>query len=411
MPIPKKSKNDIEVYLGKELLPRRQQLLDQITKNDTYLPDSILHDDLDKAMLQYVTDKFVIESDGKKIPVIPHILTIQRWGELTNNWSFSDDDGNINLPFISIIRQPDVQPGTHPAIQRNIPGGIFHYATVQTWNGGQLGADVYKIPYPIAVDISYDVTIVCTRFRDLNKFNKKVLEYFAARQDYATIKGHFIPLILDSIQDNSPIHTLDGRRFYMQSYKFTMMGFLLDRDQFTKKPAINRVLLMTEFIQQNQIQNKIVHPSINIIVASFVGDGDQTSFGVGQTITILFNVSVNGSIQELGVDYFFIPNTSKITFSSPSPEGSIILITYYHGKNTFFLDANGRPIQVQSEYFVYDGSTLIFDLTYKIDSIVTLDVNGLVQKENDGFSIVGPNQVKLNYAPPIDSNIGVTYLY
>ena len=33
-----------------------------------------------------------------------------------------------------------------------------------------MGADIYTIPQPIPVDINFTVTIVCTKFRDLNKF-------------------------------------------------------------------------------------------------------------------------------------------------------------------------------------------------------------------------------------------------
>lgn len=89
MGIPKR-KNDIQVYGNKEyyqgqkILERRQELLDRITKSDSYLPDSILHDDLDGGMLDFVKNNFKIVTDGETIPVIPKIMTIQRWGEFTN---------------------------------------------------------------------------------------------------------------------------------------------------------------------------------------------------------------------------------------------------------------------------------------------------------------------------------------
>ena len=106
MGIPKR-KTSIEIYKNKEvsqgskILERRQELLDNITKSDSFLPDSVLHDDLDRGMLDYISEHFKVISDGKQIPIIEKILTIQRWGEFTNNWSFSDDDGNVKLPFIS----------------------------------------------------------------------------------------------------------------------------------------------------------------------------------------------------------------------------------------------------------------------------------------------------------------------
>ena len=73
MGIPKKRKTDIQIYKQADGVARRQELLDRITKSDTYLPDSILHDDLDKGMLDYVSNTFKVVSDGKQIPIIDKI--------------------------------------------------------------------------------------------------------------------------------------------------------------------------------------------------------------------------------------------------------------------------------------------------------------------------------------------------
>ena len=266
MGIPKR-KNNIDVYGGKEyyegkqIVDRRQELLDRITKSDSYLPDSILHDDLDGGMLSFVKENFVITTDGKKIPVIPKILTIQRWGEFSNNWEFSDDDGNVELPFIAVIRKPDVQPGTNPVVQRTIPDRrTFYYASVPTWNGTQAGADIYKMPQPVAVDITFDVTIICNKFRDLNKFSKIVMQKFSSRQSYTTVKGHYIPIVLDRVEDNTPMETVDGRRFYIQNYTFTMLGFLIDSEEFEVKPAIQRVTQLVEIDTSTRKQKRNKYP-------------------------------------------------------------------------------------------------------------------------------------------------------
>jgi hypothetical protein len=417
MGVPKR-KNNIDVYAGREtyqgkqVIERRQELLDRITKSDSYLPDSILHEDLDGGMLDFVKTNFKVVSDGNTIPIIPRILTIQRWGEFSNNWEFSDDDGNMKLPFVSIVRRPEVQPGTNPVVQRTIPDrSTFYYASVPTWNGSQLGADVYKMPQPVAIDITYEINIVCTKIRDLNKFNKIVLQKFSSRQAYTTVKGHYVPLILDSIEDNTPMELIDGRRFYLQNYKFTMLGFLIDSEEFEVKPAISRMILLNEFIEPKGYQKKFVNKIIDITVMSFTGDGMQTQFSVGESIGILFNVSVNGLLQERDVEYFHVSTTSKITFNEAPSEGSSITITYYKGRNNIIVDTYGKTMQVSTEYYTYNGGTLTFTLINSIDAIVTLDINGLVEEEGSGFDITGTNQVTLLGVPVIGSVIGVTYLH
>lgn len=411
MSIPKR-KTNIEIYKGKQLTERRQELLEKITKSDTYLPDSVLHDDLDLGMLEFVKKNFVVVSDGGKIPIIPKILTIQRWAQIMNTWEFSDSDGNLQVPFIGVIRKPDVQPGTNPSIIRTIPERLqFHYASVATWNGTQMGADVYKIPQPVPVDITFDVTIVCTKLRELNRFNKIVLQKFASRQAYTTVKGHYIPIIMEKVEDNSPIEQLDGRRFYSQNYQFTMLGFLIDQEEFEVKPAVSRFFLLNEFAKGTNYQKKYINKTIDITVATFTADGMQTQFSVGESIGILFNASINGLLQERDIDFFHIAGTSKITFPTPPIEGDIITITYYKGRNSVFIDNYGKPVQVTSENFVYNGGSLSFDTLNAIDSVVSLDINGLVEEEGVGFDVSGQSEITLTSAPVLGSKIGVTYLY
>lgn len=411
-------KNNINVYrqvgtepTEKELIPRRQELLDRITKSDTYLPDPILHDDLDMGMLEYVKENLKVVSDGTQIPIIPKILTVQRWGEISNTWTFSDEDGNMKVPFIGVVRKPDVQPGTNPVIQRTIPDRrqVF-YATVRTWDGNQNGADVYKIPQPVAVDIGYEVTIVCQKFRDLNRFNRIVLQKFASRQSYTKVKGHYIPIILERISDNSPIEALEGRRFYLQTYEFTMLGFLIDPDEFEVKPAISRLLLMHEFMGTKTVQKSVRQRGIEVKTATFVGDGSTTSYSVGELIGYLFFVSINGLVQQKDIDYYWIGQTSRISFTSPPIAGSRIMIMYYAGRSGVFYDNYGEILRLTHQNFVYTDSQT-FTVSNDIKSVVYIEINGLVDEIEIGYEISGTNTVTLIDPPIVGSRVSVCYLY
>ena len=420
MGIPKR-KNMINVYGGKDtyqgegILKRREELLDMITKSDSFLPDSILHDDLDRGMLDYVKNTFKVVSDGVQIPVIDKILTIQRWGEFSNNWEFSDSDGNVKLPFITIIRKPDVQFGTNPSIQRTIPDRHqFHYATVPTWNGNSMGADIYKIPQPIPCDITYDITIVCNKFRDLNKFNKLVLQNFSSRQDYTQIKGHYIPIILDTIEDNTPMETIDGRRFYMQTYKCTMLGFLIDSDEFEVKPAISRAFIVNESMKGGgSLTKKYISKTIDITLATLISNGTSTIYSVGENITVLFNVSINGIVQEKDVHYSHshFGGLSNINFSGTPLQGDVIVVSYYKGRNNKMYDQNGNELQVGRESFNFNGVNLVFDLQEKINSVISVTTNGLIEFSEEGYEITGQKQITLTSAPVFGSTLDFVYLY
>jgi hypothetical protein len=423
MGIPKR-KTNIDVWKGTELTKRRQELLDMITKSDTNLPDSILHDDLDKGFLDYIIKNFKVTTDGKEIPIIEKLLTIQRWGEYTNNWTFTDEDNNITLPFIAIIRKPEVQFGTHAGAQRTIPDRAqLFYASVPTWNGNELGADIYTIPQPVPVDISYTVSIVCSKFRDLNKFNKRVMTHFASRQDYTNIKGHYIPIVLENIDDASPVSTIDGRRFYLQNYNFTLVGYLMDSDEFQVKPAVSRLFTMVEFIKDNPKYGRAKNVSKDSLVqtTNIFADGEQSVFNVGESIGTLFGVYINGQLQTKDVNYLHNAYTSKIEFIDPyiPQDGDNVTIVYYKSKSSQLIGSTGRVFNYIREEFQYTGTepldnsgNPIFYVTQPINSVVSVEINGLAEQENIGFIVLTDNTgIILTGAAAINSNISIGYLY
>ena len=246
MGLPKKIKKDISLIPKKTLLPRRHEIADMISEDGTYLPKSLLHADLDRGFLDFVKDGLKTVVEGKTVPMVDVLITTQNWAQFVETWDFENIDKNVEPPFITVIRTPEVKYGNNPAVMYNIPNRrLYYYAKVPTWDGQRHGMDIYKIPQPVPVDIKYTVVIVCNRMRELNKFNQIVLEKFSSRQSYQTIKGHYIPIINDDVIDES-IMDLDKRKVYIQKYTFTMMGFLIDEDEFEVQPAVTRIFQMYE---------------------------------------------------------------------------------------------------------------------------------------------------------------------
>jgi|TARA_R110000823_G_scaffold261185_1_gene381882 hypothetical protein len=318
MALPKKVKKNLNItpnpvqghypsgYNGITTPNRRKELANLITDDGTYLPKSVLHADMDRGMLDFVEDKLKTVSNGKKVSVIDRILTLQRWAELSQTWKFSTSDKNVDLPFIVVVRNPEVQYGTNPALQYTIPDRKqFHYAKVPTWDGNRKGYDIYTIPQPVPVDIIYDVKIVCNRMRELNNFNRVVLQNFTSRQAYTFIKGHYIPIVMNSIGDESKIDT-EERRYYQQNYQFQLQGFLLDEEEFEVKPAISRELLMFGFDEKERQKEGKGSPKNPDKVNT------KLTFGVGVTKLVLnYDYKVNISalrIKNVDSYSFYINN-------------------------------------------------------------------------------------------------------
>jgi hypothetical protein len=228
-------------------------------------------------------------------------------------------------------------------------------------------------------------------------------------QSYQVVNGHYIPIYLDGVTDSSPINTIEGRRFYLQTYKFTMNGYLVDSTRFVKTPAINRALLFFE--TPNEGSQKVVNQIANleIVTVTFNADGKDTVFNVNESMGSLLTVKVNGLTQEEKIDYFFIGNTSRITFSDAPLEQSIVSITYIKNKNTTLIDPFGNVLLINKEYFVYTGGIPRFTLSNNVKAMITCDVNGLEETENVGY-VVNDNLIQFVENPVINSKIGIIYI-
>ena len=302
MAIPKKSvKPTLPLNHPKTLLPRREQIKDMITKDGTYLPKSLLHADLDRGFLDFVKEKFNIVSEGKKIPVVDILITTQNWSQFVETWDFQNIDKNIEPPFLTVIRNPEVKYGNNPAVMYNIPNRkMYYYMEVPTWDGNRKGADIYKIPQPVPADFKYSVAIICNRMRDLNTLNQRVLETFASKQAYQVINGHYIPIINDAFADES-VMDLEKRKYYIQKYDFTMMGFLIDEEQFEVSPAISRTFQVIETDQRNikRKQKKQSPIELEVIKLQYLNNITTQERYFEYTCNLLFDQSVN--IEEFSV--------------------------------------------------------------------------------------------------------------
>jgi len=326
MGLPKKIKKSMPLEPQLFGPSRRQELLDKINEHGTFLPKSILHEDLDRGFLDFVKKELRVVVDGKVVPVVDILITTQNWAQFTQTWNINDLDKNVSVPVITTVRNPEVKYGSLPSLQYTIPNRRqYFYAMVPTWQNGRNGYDVYTIPQPVPVDIKFSIKIICNRMRELNALNKVVIEKFSSRQAYTVIKGHYIPIIMDDLQDES-VTEIEKRKYYIQSYNFTMMGFLIDENEFEIKPAISRTLALIETEQKTKRlkkpKNDLISLSNEKVIIDFpVGVTDYTQtyeyssdlYMLGSNNISSYQIFVNGLLY--GTNLFNSPN-SKIQLNT-----------------------------------------------------------------------------------------------
>jgi hypothetical protein len=330
MALPKKRKKDVNPKVVDPAGGPNRWTSQFLEQNKQFLPRSVDFADLDKGFVEFVENDLEIQIKGEKVPT--HFLTLQRWNEFARTWQTTDKYKNVKIPFVSVVRRPNPETGTNPAdfkipVRKNFP-----YMQIPVWDGNRKGSDIYGIPNPVGVDMIYTVRFFSYKMRELNKLHQKVLQTFASAQAYVNIKGHYFPILLESIGDESQIDNLDSKRYYVQTYEMRLQGYLVDSEEFDVKPAISRIFTTTE------VESKSLKPIVKRVPMP------------DETILCVIIQFLPGSPTEL----VFMPENS-VTYRS------IELVNI----SSYFIYKNGVPITIP--FTANENDTIFLSIT-KIDS-------------------------------------------
>jgi len=238
MSLPKKIKYSIDInppkpgceYL-KYGFDRIEELMVATDRKTKYLPRTILLEDIDQILFDYVNqDGMKAIIDNKTVPTF--YLDNDRWGEFSKTWKFADNDKNVPTPYIT-VRRIDKQPGTRLGTKYRVPQPrSFRYLDVPIMDAGEIIYLRFKMPQPVNVDLTYEVTLF-TKYRvDVNQYDEQVLKNFASRQEYVFIKGSPMPLLFEGFAEANPIENIDGDRFFVSKYALKILGFIRDEKEF-----------------------------------------------------------------------------------------------------------------------------------------------------------------------------------
>jgi len=210
---------------------RIEQLMVATDRKTNYLPRTIRMEDIDDTMFEYINSgELDLVIDGKDVPTF--YLDNDRWGEFSKTWKYMDSDKNVPTPYIT-VRRVDKGEGTRLGKKYRIAQGrTFRYLDVPILDEGQIINLRFKMPEPVNVDLTYEVSLF-TKYRvDVNQYDEQVLRTFASRQGYIFIKGSPMPVHLESIDEANTIQNIDGDRYFVGKYQLKALAFLQDEKEF-----------------------------------------------------------------------------------------------------------------------------------------------------------------------------------
>ena len=222
---------------------RRRNMSKMILEKGTPLPKPIEYSDIDEAMFKWVEERIPIVYDGKRLPTYK-LYSTQRISEYLQEWDKQDEVGNPIINFKTVSRENNPQKGEIQGNYFNIPGHkdfTMFYVPVLQENGTE-AFDKYTMKQPFQVNFMYSVSIIANKMEIINEMNELMHYEFSAINCYISPNDHPMPMTLEDVSDNSE-YSIDDRKYYSQTYKIKVKGYIIRKEDFKVERSPSRVLL------------------------------------------------------------------------------------------------------------------------------------------------------------------------
>lgn len=252
-------KNHIEnmklrnIAIGNE---RRREVIRGIIDKSVNFPKGVMLKDIDQTFYEWVEKELYITFEGEVLPTYK-LFSNQRINEYAQNWSHTDDKGNVLMNFKAISRDNNPKKGNNQGGLWNIPGErdyLMGYVPVLQENG-QEAYDMYTMKQPYTLDLEYSVTLITNKYELLNNMNQLVQHKFSALQAYIFPNGHSMPMKLTDVSDESE-YNIDDRKYYSQTYKIELLAYIIDPKGFKITHVPSRLKIRTVGVANDLLSKK-----------------------------------------------------------------------------------------------------------------------------------------------------------
>lgn len=326
---------------GKE---RRLNMEKVILEKGTPFPKATELSDIDTCFNEWVNG-LEVSYEGKRLPIFK-LFSNQRVGEYSQSWKHLDEVGNLLLNFFSVTRDNNPKQGQNQGGNFNIPGNrnypMFIVPTLQE-NGDEAYA-MYSMKQPFCVDLVYTLTLITNKYDLLNEVNQKILNEFKALECYIAPNGHYMPMKLEDVADESE-YAVDDRKYYSQTYKITLLGYIIRKEDFSVTMLPSRVIGRMLCTEHDKRKPKIqIEEEYLPIMCCDIRDVEENPYAHKKiTLTI---------------------NFPKCTFSTEFVIDTDLFVTDIQTNNIydFVMKINNEYVNFEEEVNIYKGDTISIEI-------------------------------------------------
>lgn len=210
--------------------PLRLSYQREIMMDEPMVPKKIEYVDIDEAFTEFVKEKLEISAEGEIFPTYT-LFSNQRFSEYSQSWEHTDDENNLLMNFKTVSRENNPKFGKNQGDSAAIPGERKYTALMRTVleDNGDEAYEIYTVKQPLTIDLIYKVNLVTDKYENLNEFNMLVQSIFKAKQYYLRPNGHYIPLMLEEVSDETT-YGVDERKFFIQTYTIKALAYIIRQE-------------------------------------------------------------------------------------------------------------------------------------------------------------------------------------
>lgn len=286
--------------------------MEKLVDSSNIAPKPINYLDIDDSMTEFVINRFKVLFGEHEIKTF--FFAQQRMSEFTKTWEMVDENKNILPNFKIVTRENNPKPGTQQGGMFNIPGEpYFEIGTFNKWDGNKNITVTCKMKQPYCVDIIYNIKFVTNRLSLLNELNNNVISEFKANQSYLSVNGHYMPVMLEDVGDESE-YDLGERKIFVQNFQLKVAGYIINENDIIFEENMVRSLIGIEIEQQRPGLNA-VKDGKNLVIdfprksktfSTIKSDGNYHIVGVGVSNSNIasFYIKVNNSLVSVFDDFY-----------------------------------------------------------------------------------------------------------
>lgn len=285
----------------------------EILEGEPNFPQPVEYVDIDKAMIDFVNERIPMYADGKLIPTFT-LYSNQRFSEYSQTWEHTDEDGNLLMNFKTVTRGTSPKAGSLLGGARNIPGNRKYTLRIKNVleDNGNEAYEIYSMKQPFTIDMDYYVAFITSKYEHLNLFNTLINDLFKSLQCYLQVNGHWFPLLLDDISDETE-YSIDSRKFFVQAAAIKVRAYIIRREDFEvkkypKKMRVNPILERKKPYISFFESEEHGEGAFNELNIDFIKGVDKVSFDVNFDMDVcdvsttnirVFKVYVDGELFDL----------------------------------------------------------------------------------------------------------------